>query len=216
MPEIIDPALSRYLLAHSGPADAVLRDLAAETAARFADSAGMQISHDEGELLTMLTRLTGARYAVEVGVFTGYSAICIARGLSADGRLLACDVSEEWTTVARAYWRRAGVEDRIDLRIAPAIETLRALPPDPVIDFAFVDADKTGYPAYYAELVPRLRPGGLIVLDNVLRSGRVLDPAANDPADEAIRRINDEVVADDRVDCVMLPVRDGVTLIRKR
>ena len=216
MPEIIDPALSRYLLTHSTPADPVLRDLAAETAATFAESAGMQISHDEGELLTMLVRLVGARYAVEVGVFTGYSAICIARGLPKDGRLLACDVSEEWTAMARAYWRRAEVEDRIDLRIAPAAETLRALPADPVIDFAFIDADKTGYPAYYAELVPRLRPGGLIVLDNVLRGGRVVDPAANQPADEAIRRINDEVVADGRVDCVMLPVRDGVTLIRKR
>ncbi|UQU66466.1 class I SAM-dependent methyltransferase [Couchioplanes caeruleus] len=216
MADIIDPAINDYILAHSKPADPVLRDLAAETARSFPGPAGMQISHDEGELLTMLVRLTGARFAVEVGVFTGYSAICIARGLPEDGRLLACDVSPEWTAVARDYWKRAGVADRIDLRLAPAVETLRALPGDAVVDFAFIDADKTGYPDYYAELVPRLRPGGLIVLDNVLRDGRVLDPAAQDPADQAIRRINDLVVADERVDCVMLPVRDGITLVRKR
>jgi caffeoyl-CoA O-methyltransferase len=216
MSDIISPAISDYLLAHSTPADDVLRELAAETAAAFPDAAGMQISHDEGELLTMLVRLVGARFAVEVGVFTGYSAICIARGLSSQGRLLACDVSEEWTSVARTYWKRAGVLDRIDLRIAPAIQTLRALPAEPVIDFTFIDADKPGYPLYYEELLPRLRPGGLMVLDNVLRGGRVLDPAARQPADTAIKQINERVVADTRVDSVMLPVRDGVTLIRKR
>jgi caffeoyl-CoA O-methyltransferase len=216
MSDIVNPAVNDYVLAHSTPADDVLRDLAAETAAAFPDAAGMQISHDEGELLTMLVRLVGARFAVEVGVFTGYSAICIARGLLAEGRLLACDVSEEWTSVARTYWKRAGLQDRIDLRIAPAVQTLRALPAEPVIDFAFIDADKTGYPLYYDELLPRLRPGGLMVLDNVLRGGRVLDPAARQPADIAIQQINERVVADDRVDAVMLPVRDGVTLIRKR
>jgi caffeoyl-CoA O-methyltransferase len=125
-------------------------------------------------------------------------------------------VSEEWTSVARRYWDRAGVADRIDLRIAPALETLRALPAEETVDFAFIDADKTGYPAYYEELVTRLRPGGLIVLDNVLRDGRVVDPSANGEADVAIREINDRVVADPQVRVVMLPVRDGVTLIRKR
>jgi caffeoyl-CoA O-methyltransferase len=216
MTDIIDPAVSDYLLTHCTPADDVLRDLAAETVAMFPDAAGMQISHDEGELLTMLVRLTGATTAVEVGVFTGYSAICIARGLPSDGRLLACDVSEEWTALARKFWQRAGVDDRIDLRIAPAIETLQTLPTDPVIDFAFVDADKTGYPLYYAELLPRLRPGGLIVFDNVLRSGRVLDPTARRPEDVAIRELNDALVKDPRIESVMLPVRDGVTLVRKR
>ncbi|MEV4642623.1 class I SAM-dependent methyltransferase [Actinoplanes sp. NPDC049548] len=216
MPDIIDPAISDYLLAHCTPADDVLRDLAAETRALFPDSAGMQISHDEGELLTLLVRLTGARTAVEVGVFTGYSAICIARGLAEGGRLIACDVSEEWTTVARGYWKRAGVDDRIDLRIAPAIETLRALPADPVVDFAFIDADKTGYRAYYQELVPRLRSGGLIVLDNVLQAGRIVKSGDPTPNVAAIREVNDLVVADERVESVMLPVRDGVTLIRKR
>jgi caffeoyl-CoA O-methyltransferase len=213
---VTDSAISEYLIAHSTPADDVLRDLAAETVALFPDAAGMQVSADEGRLLTMLAQLTGARNAVEVGVFTGYSGICIARGLAGGGRLLACDVSEEWTGLARKYWQRAGVEDRIDLRIAPAIETLNALPADPVVDFAFIDADKTGYPDYYEALVPRVRPGGLIVVDNVLFSGRVLESTPSRPAVAAIQRLNDLVVADDRVDAVMLPVRDGVTLIRRR
>ena len=211
---IIEPGINDYLLAHCTPADDVLRDLAAETRATFPADAGMQVSHDEGELLTLLVRLTGARYAVEVGVFTGYSAVCIARGLPAEGRLLACDVSAEFTAVARRYWARAGVADRIELRLGPAVATLRALPGDPAIDFAFVDADKPGYPDYYAELVPRMRPGGLLVLDNVLRGGRVLDPRG--PGDEAIAGLNDRIVADERVESVMLPVRDGVTLVRRR
>ncbi|BEL02375.1 class I SAM-dependent methyltransferase [Actinoplanes sichuanensis] len=215
MADIIDPAVGDYLLTHCTPADDVLRDLAAETWAKFPPgAAGMQVSHDEGALLTMLVRLTGATNAVEVGTFTGYSSICIARGLRPGGRLLACDVSEEWTSVARDYWQRAGLTDRIDLRIAPALATLRALPADPVIDFVFVDADKTGYPDYYDELVPRLRPGGLMVLDNVLRGGRVLDPS--DESDHAVAGLNDRIVTDDRVESVMLPVRDGVTLIRRR
>jgi caffeoyl-CoA O-methyltransferase len=214
--DIVNPAVNDYLLSHCTPADDLLRELAAETREAFPDSAGMQISHDEGELLTMLVRLVGARRAVEVGVFTGYSSICVARGLPEDGRLLACDVSDEWTSIARRYWDRAGVADRIDLRIAPAVETLRALPAEPVVDFAFIDADKVSYPLYYEELVVRLRPGGLIVLDNVLRGGRVLDPAFQDEADAAMRQMNETVVGDERVDSVMLPVRDGVTLARKR
>jgi predicted O-methyltransferase YrrM len=206
--------IDSYLQAHCTPADDVLRDLAAETSALFPEAAGMQVSADEGRLLTMLVQLTGAAYAVEVGVFTGYSALCIARGLPADGRLLACDVSEEWTALARKYWHRAGVEHRIDLRIAPAIETLTALPAEPVVDFAFVDADKTGYPQYYETLVPRLRPGGLMVLDNVLQDGRVLNPER--PGHFAVAQLNETVLHDDRVESVMLAVRDGVTLIRKR
>ena len=213
MTEIIDTEIGHYLLAHCTPADDVLRDLAAETRALFPQAAGMQISHDEGELLTMLVRLSGAAYAVEVGVFTGYSSICIARGLPADGRLLACDVSAEYTSVARKYWVRAAVDEVVELRLGPAVETLRALPREPVVDFAFIDADKVGYPDYYAELVPRLRPGGMLVLDNVLREGRVLRPA--DAADVAISELNDAIVADGRVESVMLPVRDGVTLVRR-
>ena len=207
--------VSEYLIAHSTPADDVLRDLAAETARRFPEAAGMQIGQDEAALISMLVGLVGARTAVEVGVFTGYSGLCIARALQPGGRLLACDVSDEWTSVARRYWERAGVADRIDLRIGPALDTLRTLSADPVIDIAFVDADKTGYPDYYAELVPRLRPGGLLVLDNVLLGGRVLDPDHDSDSARAVRHVNDTVVADERVESVMLPVRDGVTLARR-
>jgi caffeoyl-CoA O-methyltransferase len=206
--------ISEYLLAHCTPADEVLRDLAAETRSAFPGEAGMQVSHDEGELLTLLVKLSGARRAVEVGVFTGYSGLCIARGLPADGHLLACDVSEEFTGMARRYWERAGLTDRIELRIAPALDTLRALPNGEAFDFAFIDADKQGYRGYYEELVPRMRPGGLLVLDNVLRGGNVI--AGTRPADVAIREINTAIVADERVESVMLPVRDGVTLVRKR
>jgi caffeoyl-CoA O-methyltransferase len=212
--DIVDPAINDYLVAHSEPADDVLRDLAEETHRELARQSGMQISHDEGELLTMLVRLTGARQAVEVGTFTGYSSICIARGLPADGHLLCCDVSEEYTSVARRYWDRAGVNDRIELRIAPAVETLQALPSEPTLDFAFIDADKTGYASYVAEIVPRLHPGGLMVLDNMLWSGRVLDP--QDDNARAVADLNAALLADDRLDVVLLPVRDGVSLARKR
>jgi caffeoyl-CoA O-methyltransferase len=164
----------------------------------------------------MLTLLTGARRAVEVGVFTGYSSICIARGMPADGHLLACDVSQEWTSMARRYWKRAGLEERIDLRIAPALGTLRALPAEPALDLAFVDADKATYPLYYEELVSRLRPGGLLIFDNVLLGGRVLDLASQGDDVAAMRQMNEIIVGDDRVESVMLPVRDGVTLALKR
>jgi len=213
--DIVNPAVSDYLLAHCTPADDVLLDLAAETREAFPGAAGMQVSHDEGELLTLLTRLTGVRRAVEVGVFTGYSSICIARGMTGDGHLLACDVSEQYTSLARRYWKRAGLEERIELRIAPALDTLRALPADPVIDLAFIDADKGGYPLYYEELVTRLRPGGLLILDNVLYDGGVLAPAPSGSA-RAVSQLNETIVADARVESVMLPVRDGVTLARRR
>ncbi|QLJ06320.1 class I SAM-dependent methyltransferase [Streptomyces sp. NEAU-sy36] len=210
------PALDAYLLAHHTPADAVLGELAAATREAAADAAHMQVSSDEGALLTLLTRLTGARFAVEVGVFTGYSTLCIARGMAPGGRLLACDVSEEWAALGRPYWERAGVADRIDLRIAPALETLRALGPEPVVDIAFIDADKVNYPAYYEELVVRLRPGGIVVLDNVFLGGRVLDPAYDEERYAAMRRLNDLIATDERVESVMLPVRDGVTVARRR
>jgi caffeoyl-CoA O-methyltransferase len=212
--DIVNNQINDYLLAHSEPADEVLRDLAELTHRDLARQSGMQITHDEGELLTMLVRLTGARQAVEVGTFTGYSSICIARGLPDDGHLLCCDVSEEYTQVARDHWDRAGLTDRIELRIAPALDTLRSLPTEPYLDFAFIDADKTGYPAYVEEILPRLRPGGLMVLDNMLRDGRVLAPESDD--DRAIHGLNEALVADDRVDVVLLPVRDGVSLARKR
>jgi caffeoyl-CoA O-methyltransferase len=216
MTDLISPALDSYLLAHVTPADDVLRDLAAETREATGGAARMQISHDEGAFLTMLTQLTDAQNAVEVGTFTGYSSICIARGLRPGGRLLACDVSEEWTSIARKYWERAGVADRIDLKIAPALETLRALPADVAIDFAFIDADKSSYPQYYEEIVTRTRPGGVIALDNMFQGGRVLDSARTDEDTVAIRDLNAALIADNRVDAVLLAVRDGVMVVRKR
>jgi caffeoyl-CoA O-methyltransferase len=212
--DIIDPAVSDYVLEHSTPADDLLRDLAQETRDALPDESGMQVSHDEGGLLTMLARLTGARRAVEVGVFTGYSSICIARGLAADGHLLACDVSEEFTSIARRYWARDGVADRIELRLGPAAQTLREMPEQPHIDLAFIDADKGGYPTYWAELVPRMRPGGVILIDNVLRHGRVLDPRTAE--DQVIVQFNRDVLADDRTESVMLPIADGLTLARRK
>jgi caffeoyl-CoA O-methyltransferase len=214
--EIIDPVAEDYLGTHCAPPDDVLCELLARTREVTGGAAAMMVSPDEGALLTMLTRLVGARLAVEVGVFTGYSTLCIARGLAGGGRLIACDVNAEWAAIGRPFWQRAGVGDRIDLRIGPAMQTLRALPDEPAIDIAFIDADKENYPGYYEEIVRRLRPGGLAVLDNVFLGGRVLDPACQEEHHLAIRRLNDLIAADDRVESVMLPVRDGVTLARKR
>jgi caffeoyl-CoA O-methyltransferase len=218
-PEIpwLDPEVQAYCAARATPQpDAVLRELATVTTERFGGAAMMQIAADQGALMSLLVAATGARRAVEVGTFTGYSALCIARALPADGRLLCCDVSEEWTSVAREAWERAGVAHKIELRIAPAIETLRSLPLDEPVDLAFIDADKSGYLAYYEELLARLRPSGLILVDNTLWYRRVLDPAADDADTAAIKAFNDAVAADDRVDTVLLPVSDGLTLVRKR
>jgi caffeoyl-CoA O-methyltransferase len=195
--------------------DRVVRDLQAETA-ELGDVAGMQIGDDQGQLLTMLTRLTGARRAVEVGNLTGYSSMCIARGLAEGGSLLCCDVSEEWTEIARRAWASAGLADRIELRIAPALDTLRALPAAPDIDLVFIDADKPGYPAYWAELVPRVRSGGLLLADNVLRNGEIADPDVDDENTTALRAFNDLVASDDRVDTVVLTAFDGLTIARRR
>lgn len=209
---IVDEPIGDYLAAHCTPADGLLNELARETRETFPSDATMQVGPDEGVLLTLLTRLTGASLAVEVGTFTGYSSICIARGLRPGGRLIACDVSGEWTDIARRYWARAGVADRVDLRLAPAAETLAALPVEPVIDFAFIDADKVNYPVYYEEIVTRTRAGGLIVLDNTLQRGRVTDPSCEVEQVRVMRGVNDLVAADPRVMSVLLPQRDGVTL----
>jgi caffeoyl-CoA O-methyltransferase len=203
-----------YLLTHGQQPDAVQQSLIDATAA-LGPVAGMQIAPEQGAFMTMLTELVGARRAVEVGTFTGYSALCVARGLAPGGRLLCCDVSEEWTAIGRRHWEQAGVADRIDLVIAPAVDTLRGLPDDPTIDLAFID-DKPNYPRYFEELVRRMRPNGLILVDNVLWSGRVIDEDATDENTVAIRAFNDLVAADSRVDAVMLPVSDGLTLLRKR
>lgn len=212
---VVTPELHAYAVAHGTPPDDVQRSLI-EVTAGLGSVSGMQISPDQGAFMTLLTKIVGVRFAVEVGTFTGYSSICIARGLAAGGRLLCCDVSEEWTAIARDHWDRAGVAERIDLRIAPAIETLRALPADPPIDLAFIDADKPGYVEYYEEIVARLRPGGVVLLDNVLWSGVVADPTNTDENTVAIRAVNDRVAADDRVEAVVLPIADGLTIARKR
>ncbi len=207
--------LADYLIEHSEPCDDVQRGLIDETR-RLGGVAGMQISPEQGAFMTVLTRAIGARRAVEVGTFTGYSALCLAYGLGPGGYLLACDVSEEWTAIAREAWARAGVTDRIELRLAPAIETLRSLPVEPAIDLAFIDADKEGYPAYFEELLTRLRPNGIILVDNTLWGGTVLDETSAEPDLVAIRAFNDLVTADDRVDTVLLPIGDGLTMLRKR
>ncbi|MBK5287384.1 MAG: class I SAM-dependent methyltransferase [Acidimicrobiia bacterium] len=211
----LSPEIHDYLVAHGTPPDAVQADLIAATAALGGISM-MQIAPEQGAFMTMLTEVLGVGLAVEVGTFTGYSALCIARGLRPGGQLICCDVSEEWTALARPAWEAAGVADRIDLRIAPAIETLRSLPADPVIDLAFVDADKPSYAAYFEELLPRLRPGGLILVDNVLWSGEVINDATTDENTRALRDFNDLVAQDQRVSVVMLPLGDGLSLIRKR
>jgi caffeoyl-CoA O-methyltransferase len=211
----LSPEVHEYLVAHGTPPDEVQRALIAETA-ELGGISMMQVAPEQGALLTILAKLVGARSAVEVGTFTGYSSLCIARGLADGGHLLCCDVSEEWTTIARRHWERAGVAGRIELRIAPALETLQALPSDETIDLAFIDADKPGYISYYEALVPRMRPGGLVLVDNVLWGGSVVDPSVTDENTEAIRACNDHIAADSRVDVVMLPVSDGLTLARKK
>jgi caffeoyl-CoA O-methyltransferase len=212
---LLTAELASYLVGHGSPPDPLQLALIDETAA-LGPIAGMQVAPEQGAFLTLLTRLVGARSAVEVGTFTGYSALCIARGLPADGHLLCCDVSEEWTAIARRSWNAAGVADRIELKIGPGAETLRALPREETIDLGFIDADKPGYPVYYEELLARLRPNGVLLVDNVLWGGRVTQADADDDNTNAIKAFNDMVAADDRVEAVMLPISDGLTLCRKK
>ncbi|MET9298240.1 O-methyltransferase [Micromonospora aurantiaca] len=208
----LTPELHAYLVAHGSAPDEIVQELAEETRAALPAEAVMQVAPEQAAFLTFLTRLLGVRQAVEVGTFTGLSSLAIARGLAEGGRLTCFDISEEYTGVARRYWQRAGVQDRIELRIGPAAQTLRELPRERYLDFAFIDADKVGYPIYWDELVPRMRPGAVIAVDNTLRDGRVLAPRNAD--DRAIAAFNDAVIADVRVEAVMLPIADGVTLAR--
>lgn len=211
----ITDELYRYMLAHNPPLDEVQRRLVETTYATFPDVAGMQSAEEQGPLLAFLVRLTGARHIVEVGTFTGFSALSMAQALPADGRLITCDISEEWTAYGREAWEAAGVADRIELRIAPALDTLRAMPAEPHIDLAYVDADKESQIAYWQELVPRMRRGGLIVTDNTLFHGAVLDESATGAA-AGVRAFNDHVSADPRTESVLLAISDGLTLSRKR
>jgi len=210
----LDDSLYAYLVAHRTPDDAIVQELREETA-RLGGSAVMQIAPDQATFLRILVSAIGARRAVEVGTFTGLSALSIARGLPADGHLLCLDLSAEWTAVGRPYWERAGVADRIELCIGPAGPALAALPDEPSFDFAFIDADKKGYPVYWEEIVRRLRPGGLVAVDNVLWEGEVVRPDEQGEDVVAIRAFNDAILADERMETVMLAVADGLTLARK-
>jgi caffeoyl-CoA O-methyltransferase len=214
---LLTPELAGYVRASSEAPDDVAADLLAETAAmadRGEAPATFQIAPEQGAFMQLLTRALGVRRAIEIGTFTGFSALCIARGLPEDGRLLCLDRSEEWTAVARRYWKRAGLADRIELRVGDALPALRALPAVATFDLAFVDADKTGYPAYVEELYDRMRPDGLVLLDNTLRSGRVLAPETDD--DRAVVELNAALATDPRWETVLLPLADGLTALRKR
>jgi caffeoyl-CoA O-methyltransferase len=211
----LNPDLYDYVVAHGKNSDPLLKELAEETA-KFGRISGMQISPEQGNFMQVLAAAIGARSAVEVGTFTGYSSICVARALPSDGRLLCCDVSQEWTAIARRYWKRAGVASKITLKLAPALDTLRTLPADHSFDFAFIDADKASYRHYYDEILRRTRTSGLILFDNVLWNGAVIDPADQSEDTRAIRELNDFLVTDPRVDTVLLPIADGLTICRKR
>ncbi len=212
---VVDTELADYISAHSTKPDNVQRRLMAATEKRTGDASRMQIGGDQGTFFEILTSSIGARNAIEIGTFTGYSALSIARGLGPKGRLICCDVSEEWTAIAREHWELAGVADRIDLRIGPALETIAAFEADAWFDLAFIDADKTNYSNYFEALLPLMRPGGIILVDNTLWSRQVLDPAAQEADTIALRAFNKLVAADARVRCVIIPMGDGVTLIQK-
>lgn len=204
-----------YLIMNNTPPDAIQQQLIEETK-QLGDIDIIRIPPEQGTLLTILTQLMNARRTIEIGTFTGYSALCIARGLPSDGQLITCDVNEEWTTIAKKYWLKAGVADRIKLEIGPAIDTLRGLPNDPVFDLSFIDADKAGYIDYYEELIKRTRSGGIILVDNVLWFGLAADPDTDDETATIARAFNDHIAKDDRIDHVMLPIADGLTMARKK
>jgi predicted O-methyltransferase YrrM len=209
--------LDDYLLGVSLRENEVQRRLREETARL--PMAGMQIAPDQGQLMALLARLVGARTCLEIGTFTGYSALAVALALPPDGRIIACDVNPETTAVAQRYWREAGVADKIELKLAPALATLDALlaaRQDGRFDFAFIDADKENYDAYYERVLQLLRPGGLIVIDNVLWGGAVADARRKDPETAALRALNAKLHRDERVDLALLPLADGITLARKR
>ena len=213
---LADIRLNRYAIEHSTPEPEILRRLREETASH--SRAMMQISPDQGRLFALLVKLMGARRALEIGVFTGYSSLSVAMALPPDGKLIACDINEEYTSVARRYWREAGMDQKIDLRLAPAMATLNALLAEGqagTFDFAFIDADKTGYDAYFESVLRLLRTGGLMIFDNMLQEGGVLDQGTTDPDLIAIRRLNDKLTADPRVVTVLLPIADGISLVLK-
>jgi len=213
----ISDELANYVVEVGAREPDVLARLRAETAAM--PNHGMQIAPEQGAFLALLVQLVGARRCLEVGTFTGYSSTAVALALPEDGRLLCCDVSEEWTSVARRYWDEAGVADKVELRVAPAAETLDQLlaqGEESTYDFAFVDADKAGYDGYYERLLRLVRPGGLIALDNMLWGGRVLEADAEDEDTRAIQALNAKLAGDERVSLSLVPMADGVTLALRR
>ena len=210
--------LYRYAVDHSDGQDELMRRLEQETEREAGDMAVMLTAPEQATMMTLLVRAIGARRALELGTFTGYGSIAIARGLPADGTLITCDVSEQWTEIARRYFDEAGLADRIDLRLGPALETLAGLPESEPFDFAFIDADKGNYPAYYEECLRLLRPGGLVAIDNVFYGGLVVSNQGNSERGKfaaEIRELNDRIAADQRVLSTMLGVADGVTLALK-
>jgi caffeoyl-CoA O-methyltransferase len=213
--QFVDEIAREYACDHTSPPDDIQQELQAVTREKTGRASGMQIGDDQAVFMEILARSMGARSGLEVGTFTGYSALALARGMGPEGHLLCCDVSEEWTAIAREYWEKAGVSERIELKIGPALETLRALPETPQFDIAFLDADKTTYPDYYEEIIPRLREGGLLLVDNTLQGGRVLDPEMIDDSTIAVRTLNERIANDERVRTVLLPIGDGVTLAEK-
>ncbi len=213
---LTDP-LHEYLVASSVREPEILARLRAETAPM--EMAGMQISSEQGQFMRLLVELISAKRVVEVGTFTGYSSLAVALSLPADGRIVACDVNREWTDIARRYWAEAGVAGKIDLRLAPARDTLDAMiaaGEQGRYDFAFIDADKKNYDAYYERCLQLVRTGGLIAIDNVLWNGKVIDPSASDEDTAAIRALNAKIAKDERVTVSLLPIGDGLTLARKR
>jgi predicted O-methyltransferase YrrM len=214
-PTPLDERLYRYLVAAQPPEHPALTRLREDTASL--PNAEMQIAPEQGALLTVLLRLISARRTLEIGVFTGYSCMVTALAISEQGRIIACDVSEEYTAVARKHWKAAGVADKIDLRLAPAMETINGLfsrGEHGRFDFAFIDADKVGYDGYYEACLKLVRPGGLIAIDNTLWDGKPADPAVNDPDTVAIRALNAKIANDGRVDACLLPSSDGLTICR--
>ena len=214
---LLSQEMTDYVRAASEPVDEIAADLLAETAElaeRGEVPPTFQIAQEQGTFMQLLTRALGVRHAVEIGTFTGYSALCIARGLPDDGRLLCLDSNEEWTAIARRYWDRAGVGGRIELRLGDAHESLRVVPAEPTFDLAFVDADKSGYADYVEQLHSRMRDNGVVLLDNTLRHGRALAPETDD--DRAVVVLNADLAADPRWETVLLPLADGLTMLRKR
>jgi caffeoyl-CoA O-methyltransferase len=212
MTDITDPRIETYATNRSSPEPPLLRELAAATR-DFSASHGMMVGRLEGRFLKMLVAISGARRVLEIGTFTGYSALSMAEALPADGQILSCELDERHAEMARTFIDRSPYRAMIEVRVGPALETLAAL--EGPFDLVFIDADKAGYHAYYEAVLPKLSPAGVMCVDNVLWSGRVLDPSDTSADTQALRAFNDHVAADPRVECVMVPIRDGVTLIRK-